>query len=71
MPSPYTPTHSETLVFIGAGATATLGMPTTDDQSKILRSLSDRSKQGEANAILKKYFSEKDLSKLTAFLSFL
>ena len=71
MPAPYSPTHSETLVFIGAGATATLGMPTTDDQSKILRSLSDRSKQGEANAILKKYFSEKDLSKLTAFLSFL
>ena len=71
MPAPYTPTHSETLVFIGAGATATLGMPPTDDQSKILRSLSAHSKRGEANSILKKYFSEKDLSKLTAFLSFL
>ena len=71
MSSEYTPTHSETLVFIGAGATASLGMPTTDDQSKILRSLSGQSMKDEADAILKKYFSEKDLSKVTAFLNFL
>ena len=65
------PIHSETLVLIGAGATASLGMPPTDDQTKIFRSLSDDKKTVEAKNVLKKYFSEKDLLKLDAFLSFL
>lgn len=71
MPSPYTSTHSESLLFIGAGATARLGMPPTNDQTKILRSLSDDARQDEAHVILKRYFAEKDLAKVTAFFKFL
>ena len=69
MPSPYTPTHSETLVFIGAGATATLGMPSSDNQTKIFRNLCDEEKSNEE--ILSPYFSEPDLSNVIHFLDFL
>ncbi len=69
MPAPYTPTHSETLVFIGAGATATLGMPSSDNQTKIFRNLCDEEKSNEE--ILSPYFSESDLSKVIHFLDFL
>ena len=65
----YTPTHSETLVFIGAGATATLGMPSSDNQTKIFRNLCDEEKSKEE--ILSPYFSEPDLSKVIHFLNFL
>ncbi|MBQ8678190.1 MAG: hypothetical protein IJ530_00320 [Treponema sp.] len=67
--SEYTPTHSETLVFIGAGATATLGMPSSDNQTKIFRNLCDEEKSKEE--ILSPYFSEPDLSKVIHFLNFL
>ena len=65
----YTPTNSETLVFIGAGATASLGMPSTDEQSKIFRDLCEGKKSKEE--ILSSYFSGSDLTKVIAFLDFL
>ena len=71
MPTSYTPTHSEVLVVIGAGATAALGMPATDVQSKILRALSDDSKPNEVHSFLEKYFSGNDLEKFTDFIEFL
>lgn len=69
MPAPYSPTHSETLVFIGAGATATLGMPSSDNQTKIFRNLCDEEKAKKE--IFSPYFSEPDLSKIIHFLDFL
>ncbi len=69
--SEYNPTHSEVLAIIGAGATASLSMPPTNDQTKILRFLSVASKQREAETFLRKYFSGKDLLKFSAFLKFL
>ena len=65
----FTPTNSETLVFIGAGATASLGMPSTDDQTKIFRDLCGNEKSKEE--ILSSYFSGTDLTKVIAFLDFL
>ena len=65
----YTPTNSETLVFIGAGATASLGMPSTDEQTKIFRDLCGNEKTKEE--ILSSYFSGSDLTKVIAFLDFL
>ena len=65
----YTPTNSETLVFIGAGATASLGMPSTDEQTKIFRDLCGNEKSKEE--ILSSYFSGSDLTKVIAFLDFL
>lgn len=69
MPVAYTPTHSETLVFIGAGATAKLGMPSSNDQTTIFRDLCKKEASKEAS--LSKFFSEPDLQKVVAFLSFL
>ena len=65
----YTPTNSETLVFIGAGATASLGIPSTDEQTKIFRALCGNEKSKEE--ILSSYFSGSDLTKVIAFLDFL
>ncbi len=65
----YIPTHSETLVFIGAGATAKLGMPSSNDQTTIFRDLCKKEASKEAS--LSKFFSEPDLQKVVAFLSFL
>lgn len=69
MSDQYTPTHSETLVFIGAGATAKLGMPSSNDQTTIFRDLCKKEASKEAS--LSKFFSEPDLQKVLAFLSFL
>ena len=63
--------HSEVLVFIGAGATASLKMPQTYDQTKIFRTLSDKSNADEARTELLKWFSEPDLSKIICFLNLL
>ncbi len=65
----YTPTHSETLVFIGAGATAKLGMPSSNDQTTIFRDLCKKEVSKEAS--LSNFFSGPDLQKVVAFLSFL
>ena len=65
----YIPTHSETLVFIGAGATAKLGMPSSNDQTTIFRDLCKKEASKEAS--LSKFFSEPDLQRVVAFLSFL
>lgn len=65
----YTPTNSETLVFIGAGATSSLGMPSTDEQTKIFRALCGNEKTKKE--ILSSYFSETDLTKVITFLDFL
>lgn len=65
----YTPTHSETLVVIGAGATATLGMPSSNEQSKIFRELIDGEKS--KREIFNDSFSEPDLAKVVSFLEFL
>ena len=62
-------THSETLVFIGAGATAMLGMPSTQSQTNILRELSDGKKK--PYEILKDFFYAEDLKKVSAFLKML
>ena len=71
MPAEYTPTNSETLVVIGAGATASLGMPQTYTQTKIFRELSNEN--ADYNKILSDYdfFSPKDLSKMVSFLKVL
>ena len=69
MSDQYTPTHSETLVFIGAGATAKLGMPSSNDQTTIFRDLCK--KEASKEALLSKFFSEPDLQKVVAFLKFL
>ena len=76
MQTDFSPTSSEVLVFIGAGATSALGMPSTDDQTDILRKLSEAQKSDgaefeEAQKTLQKYFSEKDLRKINAFLKLL
>ncbi|MBQ7537605.1 MAG: hypothetical protein IJT42_01395 [Treponema sp.] len=71
MSSEYTPINSETLVFIGAGATATLGMPSTYGQTEIFRKLSETETADEAEVELSKYFSSPDLEKIICFLNLL
>ena len=65
----YTPTHSEILVVIGAGATATLGMPQTNSQTNIFRDLSKNEKSKEE--VLSGRFSGADLTKVISFLEVL
>lgn len=69
MQSEYFPQNSEVLCVIGAGATAALGMPTTDSQTKIFRALCDNKKS--AREILKDWFSDNDLEKIIKFLEIL
>lgn len=63
--------HSETLVIIGAGSTATLKSPTTADQTKIFRELSDSNDDASQKKALCGYFSGGDLEKVHAFLNLL
>ena len=65
----YTPTHSEILVVIGAGATAVLGMPQTNSQTNIFRDLSKNEKSKEE--VLSGRFSGADLTKVISFLEVL
>lgn len=65
----YLPQNSEVLCVIGAGATAALGMPSTDSQTKIFRSLCDDKKSKKE--ILKDWFSDSDLEKIVKFLELL
>lgn len=65
----FSPHHSKTLVFIGAGATAALGMPTTKDQTQIFRKLQKSEESKEE--LLKKYLKGDDLKKLIYFLDIL
>ena len=67
----FQPIHSETLVFIGAGATASLKLPQTSDQTKIFRALSVKKKADESRIELSEWFSEQDLSKIICFLNLL
>lgn len=67
----FSPTHSETLVFIGAGATAKLGMPQTSTQTKIFRELSNDGADYKKILSDYDYFSPKDLSKIDSFLKVL
>ncbi len=60
-------TWSETLVFIGAGATALLGMPQTGEQTDFFRKLSESSGRKEL-ANFAKGFAPKDLNRLEDFL---
>lgn len=69
MAKTFSPINSETLVFIGAGATSQLGMPSTYDLTKILRSLCNGGQ--ETIELLKKFFYESDLKKVNAFLKML
>lgn len=76
MQADFSHTSSEVLVFIGAGATSALGMPSTDDQTDILRKLSEAQKSDgaefeEVQKTLQKYFSEKDVQKINAFFKVL
>lgn len=72
----------ETLVFIGAGATASLGMPQTDAQSKFFRALAERKMENSLEDVLsgsgsKKIFGQtpsfqdRDLEIMAAFIKFL
>lgn len=61
--------HSEVLVVIGAGATASLGMPQTSSQKDILRDLSKRDVNYE-EVLREKFFGE-NLSKLVSFFKVL
>ncbi|MDY6398124.1 MAG: hypothetical protein SPL22_10385 [Treponema sp.] len=67
----FNPLNSEVLVFIGAGATASLGMPQTATQTKIFRDLSKE--QADYKEVLEEHdcFSAKDLSKIVSFLKIL
>ena len=58
----FSPHHSKNLVFIGAGATAALGMPTTNDQTQIFRKMQKSEESKEE--LLKKYLKGDDLKKL-------
>ena len=71
MQSSFTPINSEVLVFIGAGATSKLGMPSTYDQTQIFRNLSDVKDDIKKKELLQKYFSSPDLEKVLAFLNLL
>ncbi len=66
--SEYSPINSETLVFIGAGATASLKMPSSWDQTKVFRKLSDGENVTE---LLRNWFTGGNLNKVLAFLKFL
>lgn len=65
------PVNSETLVVIGAGATAALGMPTTEKQTEIFRNLSEAKSDEEIKKCLSEYFIKQDLAKVLAFLKLL
>lgn len=65
------PTNSKTLVVIGAGATAALGMPTTAKQTELFRKLAKSKKGNNTKQIIKDYFDEPDLSKVITFLELL
>lgn len=67
----FSPIHSETLVFIGAGATAKLGMPSSADQTQTFRNLLETKNDADVKQQLKDYFSSPDLEKIVAFLGFL
>lgn len=69
--SSFIPTNSEVLVFIGAGATARLGMPSTYDQTRIFRNLAKANSITETKSLLSEFFTEPDLSKILAFLNLL
>ena len=69
MPSDLSLTSSETIAIIGAGATAALGMPTTDRQSHIFRDLS--AKDADIRAVLAEHFAGRDLEIMECFLAFL
>ena len=71
MQSSFSPTNSEVLVFIGAGATSKLGMPSTYDQTQIFRNLSDVKDDIKEKELLQKYFSSPDLERILAFLNLL
>lgn len=58
---------SETVLFIGAGATATLGMPQSDLQSKIFRALAGRLSTDSLEDILADSKTEKIFGKSPAF----
>ncbi len=60
-------TWSETLVFIGAGATALLGMPQTNEQTKFFRNLSIPGGRKKLSDFTQN-FDAKDLARLEDFL---
>lgn len=75
-------TFPETLLFIGAGATARLGMPQSDLQSKIFRAFADVNSKDSLESILSDSRSKKifgmtpafkgrDLEVMAAFIRFL
>lgn len=74
--------YPETILFIGAGATAQLGMPQSDLQSKIFRGLAERNKDNSLKNILSDScdnkifgktppFKGQDLEIMEAFICFL
>lgn len=65
------PVNSKTLVIIGAGATASLGMPTTAKQTQVFRSLSKVENENDIRKCICDYFDEPDLSKIISFLELL
>ena len=67
----FSPTHSENLVFIGAGATAALGMPSTYAQTRIFRNLAESETDKDIEEALSNYFDEPDRSKVLALLKLL
>ena len=71
MQEQYSTYHSENLVFIGAGSTSSLGIPTTSTQSKFFRKLAEAKNEQELSNLLTNYFLEPDLSKIIAFLKIL
>lgn len=71
MQSSFSPINSEVLVFIGAGATAALGMPSTYNQTKIFRNLSDAKDDIKKKELLQKYFFSPDLEKVLSFINLL
>ena len=71
MKDDFTPTHSDNLVFIGAGATAALGMPSTFAQTQIFRNLSEAKNDEDIEKALLKHFNEPDRSRIIAFLNLL
>lgn len=65
--------HSETLVFIGAGATSLLGCPSTAQQTKLFRELCKNGDKSGADTrkVLADFFSGSDLDKMCDFLRLL
>ncbi len=62
---------SETLVFIGAGATAALGMPTTDRQAELFRKLIAANTSISKALLEFGFYADKRRNMLVAFLEFL